>query len=61
MFVRGTQFDERFEAEITVLERLVVVLFHQDCADKSDYRGLVGEYSDHVSAALDLACSAFRA
>ncbi len=50
--VGGAEFKERFDAEIALLERPLVVLIHEHGADQADDRGLVGEDPYDVGAPL---------
>jgi hypothetical protein len=49
-----TEVGERLQAEVSMLELSFVVLLHQNGADETDDRGLLGEDSDDVGATLHL-------
>ena len=55
------QWSDGFQCHVSsALDGPLVVLFEEDCADQTGYRFLVGEDTDHVGSALDLAVDPFE-
>ena len=50
-----------FQAHVAgSLDRPLIVLFKQQCADEADDGGFIGEDADNLAAALDLAIESFE-